>query len=777
VNGTHYEEAHTKLYAPADFDGPISERHCTDSVCLLFLLVGWMAMSVIGGYVVWNGDYRWVIYPMDYDGNVCGVELKGGGVDMTDYPYLYYVNYYTGGVCVKSCPSLQLDTTDSSNTTATATTHNDTNTYRWITEDGLTDMRTLITYSGVWQTQDGSAELANATTSTTDAEQLNAVRTLVSPYYYSHRSTADTNANTGNGTITTTTDQIVDDDDEESSAPSPVCTTDTCFPNNTIANSWTSIGINEGYGYAYYLADSYEWFGRCYITSDAERRIAELVMAEKGDEKEEQVIGSTTTNNHSSSSSSSRTFPSFGSASNSVITSSTTTFFTNLYSDLWESRVYIVGFGFGMSLLVSIVYMGLLRTPCLLTGLVWCSIIGVIGIFIFGGYFAYQTAQDWKTMDPLPVRPEQIDYTEYASYVLFGIAGILLISGLCFRSEIQLATTCIQHASAALNSMVLVLFIPILQFGGLLLFWCVWAVYSIHLASMGTIGTQTYDIPGSDSDIQLTIRVYEYNDVTKYCGWFLLFIFWWTASFIVAMGDMMVAMAISKWYFTVDRRTINSCTVLASIGTVCRYHMGTCAYGSLIIAIVKLIRYIITKFQTKVKQYLSPTLAACMFCCCQCCLCCVEQFLQFINKNAYIQCAISGTPFGESGRKAFFLIVRNAGRIGTVSYVSGMVLVIGKVFISILTTTMGYYYLVEYVDIDLHSYGGPVLTIFILSYFVADMFMDVFDISILTILHCFVADEEMFDGRARYADGSLKDWINKHANDNKVDAIVPYNNA
>jgi hypothetical protein len=39
------------------------------------------------------------------------------------------------------------------------------------------------------------------------------------------------------------------------------------------------------------------------------------------------------------------------------------------------------------------------------------------------------------------------------------------------------------------------------------------------------------------------------------------------------------------------------------------------------------------------------------------------------------------------------------------------------------------------------------------------MFLSVFELSILTVLHCYIADTEMFDGHARYADGSLKDWI------------------
>lgn len=46
-----------------------------------------------------EGDYRLLLYPLDYAGNLCGMD--NGKVDMTGYPYLYYVNDFAGGVCVK----------------------------------------------------------------------------------------------------------------------------------------------------------------------------------------------------------------------------------------------------------------------------------------------------------------------------------------------------------------------------------------------------------------------------------------------------------------------------------------------------------------------------------------------------------------------------------------------------------------------------------------------------------------------------------------------------
>jgi hypothetical protein len=91
-----------KLVAPADFQGPTDKRHCTDLFCLGLLLAVWIGLTAIGAYSIHNGDIRYVLYPIDYRGNVCGTNL--GRDDMTNYSFLYHVNSMTGGVCVRQCP-------------------------------------------------------------------------------------------------------------------------------------------------------------------------------------------------------------------------------------------------------------------------------------------------------------------------------------------------------------------------------------------------------------------------------------------------------------------------------------------------------------------------------------------------------------------------------------------------------------------------------------------------------------------------------------------------
>jgi len=120
------------------------------------------------------------------------------------------------------------------------------------------------------------------------------------------------------------------------------------------------------------------------------------------------------------------------------------------------------------------------------------------------------------------------------------------------------------------------------------------------------------------------------------------------------------------------------------------------------------------------------------------------------------------TSFCKSCRASFGLIFRNAARVAAISYVSAAVLIVGKLFISSVVTVFGYYIIVENIGTELYSVGGPTVVIFLISYWISDMFMDVLDMGIMTVLHCFIADEEMFDGDERYSEKDLKDYVDKH---------------
>jgi hypothetical protein len=79
------EEAHQKLIAPPDFRGPVdsTQRYCTDVLCLFFIVLTWVLMTILGVYAIHNGDYRYIIYPLDYQGNICGTDFDDNLSNMT----------------------------------------------------------------------------------------------------------------------------------------------------------------------------------------------------------------------------------------------------------------------------------------------------------------------------------------------------------------------------------------------------------------------------------------------------------------------------------------------------------------------------------------------------------------------------------------------------------------------------------------------------------------------------------------------------------------------
>ena len=70
-----------------------------------------------------------------------------------------------------------------------------------------------------------------------------------------------------------------------------------------------------------------------------------------------------------------------------------------------------------------------------------------------------------------------------------------------------------------------------------------------------------------------------------------------------------------------------------------RYHLGTIAFGSLIIAIIKLIRLILEYIEMKLKGQTNKVVTY-IIKCLQCCFWCLEKFMKFINKNAYIMVSL-----------------------------------------------------------------------------------------------------------------------------------------
>jgi len=239
---------------------------------------------------------------------------------------------------------------------------------------------------------------------------------------------------------------------------------------------------------------------------------------------------------------------------------------------------------------------------------------------------------------------------------------------------------------------------------------------------------------------------------------FAFFSFLWNSALGVALGQCVVAYSCAVWYFQEphDRGgPKQSHGVQAAVRTCLRYHLGSLALGSFLVALVKFIRYVLMYLEKNAKAQKNKVMVM-VFKCLQCCLWCFEKCIKFLNKNAYIQIAIHGTSFCTSAKNAFKLILANFLRFGVVAVLGSVLQLIGWVSIAGMTAGVGYLIL-QAVRPDV-SPLLPTLSYLAVGYLVGKLFMAVFALAMDTSLQCFITDRYN-PGAAERAPGPLQDMM------------------
>mmetsp|Transcript_32195 Transcript_32195/g.43968 ORF Transcript_32195/g.43968 Transcript_32195/m.43968 type:complete len:658 (+) Transcript_32195:87-2060(+) len=436
--------------------------------------------------------------------------------------------------------------------------------------------------------------------------------------------------------------------------------------------------------------------------------------------------------------------------------------FNTFIADVCYLRGYIFGFGIGIATAVSFLYLYLLRIPGLLFTAIWSVIISIMVLLFVGSWLLWSLANTWST-DGVHGKNEIITMRVFA---YFGI--IMTVLYVCvivvLRSRIQLAIGVVKQASRAMTAMPSVILLPIIQTFGVTCFLAVWVVYVFYLASSGEIVTETTTKAG----ISYSYRTYAYTKNSKYAFLYLLFCWFWTSEFIIAAGQLIIALSFASWYFTRDKSTVGNTNVIWAFRTTARYHLGTAAFGSLIIAIIKTIRAVLAYIERKAKKS-GNKIAQYIICIISCCLWCLEKCMKFLNKHAYILTAIYAYSFCKACRRAFFLLLRNILRVAAVNMVASFLLMIGKLFAPVFTTFLCYL-AVAYGAPQVGTTGiiAPLILCFVLAYWISGMFSEMFGMGIETILFSFIADEEMYKVEDRFAEAELMSTLQKTAQAHKA---------
>lgn len=263
-------------------------------------------------------------------------------------------------------------------------------------------------------------------------------------------------------------------------------------------------------------------------------------------------------------------------------------------------------------------------------------------------------------------------------------------------------------------------------------------------------------------------------ELNKFMIAFHVFAWLWTNQFISAVSICIIAGAVADWYFTRpsgdpehptkggDGESFK-CPIGRSCCRTFRFHLGSLAFGSFIIAAVQMLRIIMKYIEEATEKWANKNKCyRTMWKVIHCALLCFEKSVKYITTNAYIMIAMQGHPFCDSCCHGFKLLLSNMVQFVLVACFSKVIVFLGKVCITGVGV-FGLYFWLHYdpffsahtcddhmfgCDSDYQkAYGGPVSNKFfplfvvaILCFIISSAFLHVYDLAIQTILLCFCED-------------------------------------
>ena len=233
--------------------------------------------------------------------------------------------------------------------------------------------------------------------------------------------------------------------------------------------------------------------------------------------------------------------------------------FNDFLGDLYSLRAYIFGFGLAVALGVAFVYLILLRIPFLLFTVIWTTILGLLAILVVATILLHNLAERWDDDDAHS--DAEIKTIRVFSYIGIGVCVLYTCFILVMRERIGLAIGIVKETARAMSSMRGIVIVPVLQAAGLVIFMVFWVIYCFFLASSGDmiVHSATYEYEGTSYNY--SYRTFEYKPAVRYAFLFMLFSLFWTSEFLVAIGQLVIALCFAAWYFTRDKSAVHSTTI------------------------------------------------------------------------------------------------------------------------------------------------------------------------------------------------------------------------
>jgi len=395
--------------------------------------------------------------------------------------------------------------------------------------------------------------------------------------------------------------------------------------------------------------------------------------------------------------------------------------------------------------------------------LLWAGIALLIVIpGTLGGYFLY-CAQNGGA-DGLPSTGDS-KADVFAGLICFAISLAFFCVAFCVASSVDKAIDAIKASAECVREMPTLLFQPLLVLCFklptliFLVYGFCYLASVVHQISEEEFSTVTgYDTSAVHEYLGTYVTLeYDHKEYVFLAFYGIMCV--WILEIMTAMSSFMVSYATQSWFFSYHRPSYTMSRSTPCLGTCegllvgLRYHLGTFAFGALIITVVRLPRLVFGLVSRR-----NPLLQSDCVKVIQCCLDCYERWLRYMHKAAYMQVAMHGDNFCNAAWGVMEVLYNEAT---TASIMHGATWIFQLTGLGGITAGGAYitYLMVTHMPV----YSSPeseyyiqdplflVLVASWISFSVAMPFMLIFGQVSDTILFCFAADTSMLSKDAGFA--------------------------
>eukprot|EP00916_Digyalum_oweni_P006340 GHVL01010922.1.p1 GENE.GHVL01010922.1~~GHVL01010922.1.p1 ORF type:complete len:626 (+),score=50.69 GHVL01010922.1:152-2029(+) len=338
-------------------------------------------------------------------------------------------------------------------------------------------------------------------------------------------------------------------------------------------------------------------------------------------------------------------------------------------------------------------------------------------------------------------------------FLLF-FALTLLVVVIAWKA-IKMATGVLEVASECIMDMPSLMWGPIITAGTQVVWIFFWIIVALHIASAGDISGKSFELGFEDNGgavVHGLHREISWDARIHSMFWFWLFALAWIFECCHAFGQFATSFAVVDWYYTESdedgSRMGNWCPIFEGMYNGVIYHGGSIVLGALVISVCRVIQALMWWASTKAEKSgneLAEKISKSM----SCCVDCFRKFIEFVNKNAYIEIVVTSKWFCSAAQSAFQRLLRAPMTVLLLNGLTTLITCIGAMTIAAGCAGLAYlcFNKINVFNDDSSSWfvadpNMPSLICGLLAGFISMGFLSVWDQTGDTILYCFLVESE-----------------------------------